>query len=97
MAVGEDGGDVNIGEFGLVDIRRRFGGSTSTVSSSGMTSSCLDDGLVALPGMTYYIFTIDVGRKIEYSYLVDWHMGSVLSSLNLVQVMVVDDHLIWYE
>ena len=64
MDVGEDGGDANTGEVGAVGIRRRFGGSTSTVSSSGITSSCLErDGLVALPGMKYYIFTIDVGRK----------------------------------
>jgi hypothetical protein len=54
----EDGGDTNAGELGAVGIRRGIGSSTSTVSSSGMTSSCLD-GLVGLPGMTYYIFTID--------------------------------------
>ena len=103
MGRGEDGGDVNTGELGAVGIRRRIGrlilalilgsGSTSTVSSSGITSSCLEcDGLVALPGMKYYIFTNDGVR--EYSYPVNWHMASVWSSPKLVQVMLVDDHLI---
>lgn len=98
MDVGEDGGDViNAGELGAVGIRRRAGSSTSKVSSSGIASSCLDDGLVALPGMKYYIFTIDVGKKIKYSYPVNWHMASVWSSPNLVQVMLVDVHLKRYE
>ena len=67
MDLGEEGGEVNAGELGLVGIRRKFGSSTSTVSSSGIISSCLErderDGLIALPGMTCYIFTIDVGRE----------------------------------
>ena len=39
--VGEDSGDGNAGELGLVDIRRRIGDSTSTVSSSGIRFSFL--------------------------------------------------------
>ena len=66
MDVREDIG-VNAGELGSVGIRRRAGGSTSTVSSSGIISSCLEcderDGLIVLPGKKYYIFNIDVGRK----------------------------------
>ena len=51
MDVGEDGGDVNDGKLGAVGIRRRSGGSTSTVSSSGIISSCLDrDELLGRPG-----------------------------------------------
>jgi hypothetical protein len=57
--IGED-------ELWAVGIRPKVGrlillgsDSTSTVSSSGITSSCLDEGLVALPGMKNYIFTID--------------------------------------
>lgn len=42
MDVGDDGGDVNAGELGLVVIRRRIGCSTSTVSSSGIISSYLE-------------------------------------------------------
>jgi hypothetical protein len=46
------GEDTSIGELGAVGIARRgIGGSTSTVSSSGITSSYLEDGLVPLPGM----------------------------------------------
>jgi hypothetical protein len=60
MDVGEDGGDVNVNELGLVG---RIGGSASTVSSSGIISSCLErDGLIALPEMKY-IFTINVGKE----------------------------------
>lgn len=103
MDIGEDGGDASTGELGAVGVRRRIGrlipalilgsDSTSAVSSSGITSSCLEyDGLLALPGIKYYIFTIDGEGK--YSYLVNWHMASVRSSPNLVQVMLVDDHLI---
>ena len=66
----EDGGDVNTGELGTVGIRCGIGrlilavilgsDSTSSLSSSSMASSCLEcDGLVALPGMKYYIFTVD--------------------------------------
>jgi hypothetical protein len=57
---GEMGGwlsrDTNMGVLGAVGIRRGIGGSTSTVSSSGITSSCLED---ALPEMKAYIFSID--------------------------------------
>ena len=66
MDIGEDGGDANAGTLGAVGIRRRTGGSTSTVSSSGIISSCLErDGLVALPGIKFYIFTIGVGNKYK--------------------------------
>jgi hypothetical protein len=95
MDVGE-GGDTNTGELGAVGIRREIGSSTSTVSSSGMTSSCLDDRLVALPGIKLVYFYHRWGEVI-YSYPVYWYMVNVLSSPNLVLVMVVDDHLIRYE
>lgn len=51
LDMGKDDGDTKIGVLGAVGIRRGIGGSTSTVSSSGMTSSCLEDRLVGLPGM----------------------------------------------
>jgi alkylation response protein AidB-like acyl-CoA dehydrogenase len=72
--IGEDGGDAKTDEFEAVGSRRRTGrlflalllnsDSTSMVSSSGMTSSCLEwEGLVALPGMKCYIFAIDREKK----------------------------------